>query len=90
MLGGCGGGVDSGGTGGASTYASGPINGFGSIVVNGVHFDDSTGSISDDDGNARNRSDLQLGMVVETRGAAISCRSLWRLEQQRDQHRHRQ
>ncbi len=73
LLGGCGGGVDSGGTGGAAVYASGPVNGFGSIVVNGVHFDDSTASsISDDDGNSRSRSDLKLGIIVETRGAAIT------------------
>ena len=72
LLGGCGGGVDSGGTGGAAVYASGPINGFGSIVVNGVHFDDSTGTISDDDGAPRTRSDLKLGMVAEMRGSAIT------------------
>jgi hypothetical protein len=71
LLGGCGGGVDSGGTG-AAVYASGPINGYGSIVVNGVHFDDSASSISDDDGAPRNRDYLKLGMVVEARGSAIS------------------
>ena len=40
---GCGGGVDSGGTGTGhtSTLAVGPISGFGSIIVNGVRFDDS-------------------------------------------------
>ena len=73
LLGGCGGGVDSGGTGGATVYASGPINGYGSIIVNGVRFDDKTPGIDirDDDGNVRSASDLKLGMVVEVRGSTI-------------------
>ncbi len=73
LLGGCGGGVDSGGTGGATVYASGPINGYGSIIVNGVRFDDKTPGIDirDDDGNARGANDLKLGMVVEVRGSTI-------------------
>ena len=37
LLGGCGGGVGSEGTG---SFASGTISGFGSIIVNGVHFDE--------------------------------------------------
>ena len=68
----CGGGVDSGGTGATSSYASGPITGFGSVIVNGVRFDDSLASISDDDGTLRQRGDLRLGMSVEIRGSAIS------------------
>jgi hypothetical protein len=68
----CGGGVDSGGTGATSSYASGPITGFGSVIVNGVRFDDSLASISDDDGTVRQRGDLRLGMSVEIRGSAIS------------------
>jgi Domain of unknown function (DUF5666) len=71
LLGGCGGGVDSGGTGGATVYASGPINGYGSVIVNGVRFDDSASSITDDDGNTRQRSQLKLGMLVEVRGTPI-------------------
>lgn len=73
LLGGCGGGVDSGGTGGATvTYANGPINGYGSIIVNGVRFDDNspTLSVSDEDG-PRGKDALKLGMVVEVRGSAI-------------------
>ena len=76
LLGGCGGGVDSGGTGGAAVYASGPINGFGSIIVNGVRFDDSTQNIADDEGTPRTRSELKLGMVVEVRGSAIATDAL--------------
>ncbi len=70
ILAGCGGGVDSGGTGGAATYASGPITGSGSIIVNGVRFDDSAATVTDDNGG-RTKSDLKLGMTVEVRGSAI-------------------
>lgn len=65
---GCGGGVGSGGTG---TYASGPITGFGSIIVNGVRFDESTASVLDADDVARMRSELKLGMTVEVDSDAI-------------------
>lgn len=59
-----GGGVDSGGTGtGAqATLAVGTISGFGSIVVNGVHYDETDARVSDDDGGSRARDDLRLGM----------------------------
>jgi len=60
-----GGGVDTGGTGATvSSYSVGRISGFGSIVVNGVHFDESGASIVDDDGAPRGRDELQLGMTV--------------------------
>lgn len=68
----CGGG-GSGGTqaaSGASTFSSGPITGFGSVIVNGVRFDDSKARIADDDGNARTSGDLKLGMVAEVHGGA--------------------
>lgn len=70
---GCGGsgGVDSGGTG-AAIYASGPITGFGSVIVNGVHFDDAAATITDDDDTPRSRDDLRLGMTTEIRGSALS------------------
>jgi Domain of unknown function (DUF5666) len=67
---GCGG-VDSGGTG-SPTYASGPITGFGSVIVNGVHFDDSSAAITDDDGTPRSRDDLRLGMTTEIRGSTLT------------------
>ena len=80
------GGVDSGGTG-AAAVAVGPINGFGSIVVNGVRFDDSTAVIQDDDGTARGRDQLRLGMQTEvdasrfavTAGKASATASLIRI-----------
>ncbi len=72
-LAGCGGGVDSGGTGAApQSYASGPITGFGSVIVNGVRFDDSTASVSDGDGTPRSRDNLRLGMTTEIRGTTIT------------------
>jgi hypothetical protein len=74
MLGGCGGGVDSGGTGtgAASTYANGPILGFGSIIVNGVRFDDSNARIDNDDGLPLSRAELALGMRTEILASAVT------------------
>jgi hypothetical protein len=66
-LSGCGGGVGEGGTG----YASGPITGFGSVIVNDLVFDDSVARVEDGDGGARTRADLRLGMTVEIDSDAI-------------------
>lgn len=73
-LAGCGGGVDSGGTGTGdqSTLAIGAIDGFGSIIVNGVRFDESQALIDDDDGSTRLRSELRLGMRVELSASAVT------------------
>ncbi|MDP3709514.1 MAG: DUF5666 domain-containing protein, partial [Polaromonas sp.] len=74
-LAGCGGGgtgvatVSGGGTG---SFSAGPISGFGSIIVNGVRFDDSIAKVLDDDGALRGRDDLKLGMMVRVKGKAIS------------------
>jgi hypothetical protein len=62
LLGGCGGGVDTGGTG---SFSSGPITGFGSVIVNGVRYDDTMASVQDDEGTSRASSELRLGMMVE-------------------------
>ena len=68
----CGGGVDSGGTGApALAFASGTLTGFGSVIVNGVRFDDRSAAVRDGDGNARSRDDLRLGMSTDVRGSAI-------------------
>ena len=70
---GCGGGVGTGGTGGnATAYASGPITGFGSVIVGGVRFDDAIASVEDGDGGRRSRDELRLGMTVEVDSTAIS------------------
>ena len=73
--GGGGDGIDSGGTGGAPTqqsFTNGSITGFGSIIVNGVRFDDSQAVIVDDEGRSRGRGDLALGMVVDIDAGAIA------------------
>ncbi len=70
---GCGGGVDSGGTGApVVSYSSGPISGFGSIFVNGVRYDDSGATVIDDEGVAHPRSALKLGMTVEVQAGRIT------------------
>ena len=74
---GCGGGggdsgVGAGGTGSPLSFSQGPITGFGSIIVNGVHFDDSAASVVDDDGNAlSNTQSLRLGTVVDVQGGVV-------------------
>lgn len=49
----------------ATTYAAGRIAGFGSIVINGVHYDETTATVLDEDGNVHQSSDLKLGMMAE-------------------------
>ncbi|MGE0800940.1 MAG: DUF5666 domain-containing protein [Lautropia sp.] len=49
----------------AVAFASGAIDGFGSIVVNGVHYDERSAVIRDDDGKSVDAGDLKLGMVVD-------------------------
>ena len=74
LMAGCGGGGGSspagGGTiGAAGSSASGAITGFGSIIVGGVRYDDSTAtSIKDDDDVTRTSSELKMGMVVKIKG----------------------
>jgi hypothetical protein len=67
-FGGCGG-VGSGGTG---SFSSGPISGFGSVIVNDVRFDDSLAAVEDADGTRRTRDDLRLGMTVEIDASLIT------------------
>ncbi|MEZ5649290.1 MAG: DUF5666 domain-containing protein [Burkholderiaceae bacterium] len=75
---GCGGGdgvlsPGSGGTGSSvSTTAVGPISGFGSIIVNGVHYDDSGASVVDDSGRTLSSNGLRLGMMVRIEGSSNS------------------
>ena len=77
-LAGCGGadGLTAGrpGTGGTGLFAQGTITGFGSVIVNGIRFDDVTASVQID-GQAATSADLRLGMVARVqgqRGAALS------------------
>lgn len=57
----------------ATAYSSGPITGLGSIIVNGVRFDDSTARvIGDDDLELRDdRRRLKIGMQVDVASQAI-------------------
>lgn len=73
----CGGGDDVAGVGlgGTGAFTVGPITGIGSIIVNGIRYDDSSASISSDD-SPFSRSDFQLGMVVAVQGSpAVNGRS---------------
>jgi Domain of unknown function (DUF5666) len=56
----------------ATAYAAGPITGFGSIIVNGVRYDDSGAVVTDDSGQVISRSLLKLGMVVSIDGTNVS------------------
>jgi uncharacterized protein DUF5666 len=56
-------------------FTQGTITGFGSIIVNGIRFDDSTAQVSDDDGEPHGRNDLKLGMTVEIDSSDIDRRS---------------
>ena len=78
----CGGGADllagvgSGGTGGGTTtdsFSLGAIRGFGSVIVNGVRYDDTTAAITSDDGLTLSRDALRLSMVVEVSGPVDSA-----------------
>ena len=63
---GCGGGVETGGTGPTgSSFVEGPVSGFGSVIVAGIRFDESSARVEDADGTLRSRSELRLGMRVE-------------------------
>ncbi len=70
---GCGGGVESGGTGTGSlpTLAMGAITGFGSIVVNGVRYDETGATIEDDDGRMLASAQLKLGMQATVMASTI-------------------
>ncbi|HOY35861.1 MAG TPA: DUF5666 domain-containing protein [Piscinibacter sp.] len=65
MLAACGGGDDP--APGPTQTAIGTISSFGSLVVNGVRFDDTAASITMDD-SAGTRDRLRVGMVVQVRG----------------------
>ncbi len=71
---GCGGGGSSGAPAASATaaaYTNGPVSGFGSIIVNGVRFDDSMAAIEDEDGNRSSSASLKLGMMVEVESERV-------------------
>jgi hypothetical protein len=81
LLAGCGGGggeaMSSAGTDAAeqgataAAYTEGTLDGFGSVIVNGVRFDDSGASITDDDGAPRGPGDLRLGMRMQVHSDTV-------------------
>jgi hypothetical protein len=76
LLAGCGGGGSEGtsplGSAAGSSFAAGTISGFGSVILNGVRFDDSKARVTDDDDQLADRSALRLGMRVEIQGGAVN------------------
>jgi Domain of unknown function (DUF5666) len=71
LLASCGGGsstnVASPGSGGTGIMASGPIAGFGSVIVNGTRFDDTTAKVTID-GSSVSSNQLRLGMLAHVEG----------------------
>ena len=51
-----------------TVFASGPITGFGSVIVNGVRFEDSGATIDDEDDGSFTEAQLGLGMQVDVDG----------------------
>jgi Domain of unknown function (DUF5666) len=75
LLNACGGGVGTGGTGSfgnAGGFTSGPITGFGSVIVNAVRYDDTAALVQDGDGISRSKDDLRLGMTVEIESGTVA------------------
>ena len=75
----CGGGGSADGTAAASAgvtataFTQGTITGLGSIVVNGVRFDESSASVTDDAGTVSTAQSLRLGMRVEVDHASLDA-----------------
>jgi hypothetical protein len=68
-----GGGVGEGGTG---SFVSGPISGFGSVIVRDARFElDASTVVTDDDGAAFDDRLLRLGMTVDIDGSALPGQS---------------
>ena len=62
-------GVGQDGTGAApDTQATGVVTGFGSVIVDGVHFDVSRADITADGVSSRSQDELRVGMVVTVTG----------------------
>ncbi len=63
------------GTGGTGAFGSAPVDGFGSIFVGGIEFDDTRAVIINDDGApvARDGNELRLGMMADVDGTTIAA-----------------
>ena len=62
-------GLSSGGTG---SFTSGTISGFGSIIVNGIRYNNDAASLLPNDDSVSSVQSLQLGMVVNIEGSAVT------------------
>lgn len=74
MLTACGGGGSTASNGvgvGGTGSAAGPVTGFGSIIVNGIRFEDNAARIVDDDGASKVSADIKLGMIIEVKSGAF-------------------
>ena len=72
---GCGGGgIDISGlsSGGTGSFTTGTITGLGSIIVNGIRYDNSAATVISDDDSITDGGVLQIGMVVVIEGSSIS------------------
>jgi len=56
----------------ATTVSVGTITGFGSVIVNGVRFNDRTATVTIND-QAATSAQLMVGMVVEVEGSVSAC-----------------
>lgn len=54
-----------------SSYALGPVSGFGSVIVGGVRFDDSAASVSDEDGQSMSGSAVKLGVMLQVNAGKL-------------------
>lgn len=72
----CGGGGVGGQGTGTFGFAEGSVTGFGSIIVNGVHYDESSARILDADGQVLDRSALRLGMTVQINSGGVDRNTL--------------
>ena len=74
---GCGGGSDVAGlsSGGTGSFTSGTISGLGSIIVNGIRYNDDNASVisRDDDNNTAFGRALRVGMVVSIHGSSVTA-----------------
>lgn len=70
----CGGGTDIAGvsSGGTGSFTTGSIIGLGSVIVNGIRYNDDKAAISIN-GLSSSPADLKLGMVVRIQGSAINA-----------------
>ena len=57
----------------AATFMSGRISGFGSVIINGVRFDDSKAKVEDEFGDSVKSGELALGASVEVESDKITA-----------------